>query len=399
MRRFFSAEFLARWSARLTLLVLASCVEPYAPAVINVPTTFLVVDGFINGNGRSTFLLSRTTNVAVSSAPPAEAGASVSIGDDAGGRYPLRETQPGTYQSDSLVLSAGRRYQVRIATGSGPAAATYESDLVPLKITPPIDKLFWEHQDGQVQIRLNTHDPTGQSRFYRWRYSETWEFNSAYMSVLEYRDGVIKNRVTPIYTCWRTEQPSFIRQASTASLSQDAVNELSLTSFSDRAERVRIRYSILVSQYAETAEEFAYLEVLRKNTEAVGTVNDPLPSQLTGNVHRVGTATSEPVLGFVSAHTVQQQRLFLTLQDLGLPYNWPFDSPYAACTEFNELVPDPNDSPSNAINIPNTHLFAGPTYVPTYYYIDHGFTLGYLGSTRECVDCRVRGSNVKPAFW
>ncbi|MEJ7663239.1 MAG: DUF4249 family protein [Hymenobacter sp.] len=250
-----------------------------------------------------------------------------------------------------------------------------------------------------MQIRLNTQDPTGQSRFYRWHYTETWEFNSLHMSVLEYRDGIIKDRITPIYTCWRTEQTSFIRQASTASLSQDAVSNLPLTSFSDRAERVRVRYSILVSQYAETAEEFAYLEVLRKNTEAVGTVNDPLPSQLTGNVHRVGSDTSEPVLGFIGAHTVQQKRLFLTLQDLGLPYNWPFDSPYAACTEFNERVPNPDDKPPNIIYIPYTQLFAGPTYVPTYYYVDNGITLGYLGSKRECVDCRVRGTNVKPSFW
>ncbi|MEJ7663238.1 MAG: hypothetical protein WKG07_28720 [Hymenobacter sp.] len=67
-------------------------------------------------------------------APPAEPGASVAIVDEGGGRYLLREKAPGTYRSDSLLLSPARRYQVRIATGSGTAAATYESDLVPLKV-------------------------------------------------------------------------------------------------------------------------------------------------------------------------------------------------------------------------------------------------------------------------
>lgn len=385
-----------RRAALALLLSLVGCVEPYVPDVINAPNTYLVVDGFINGNGRSTFRLSRATNVATTTAPPAEPGASVAIVDNAGGRYSLRELVPGTYRSDSLVLGTSRQYQLRITTSTN---ATYESDLVPLKVTPPLDKFNWARQGDQVQIHLSTHDPTGQSRFYRWRYTETWEFNSAYKSVLEYRNGIVQDRTTPIYTCWRTEQPSFIRQASTASLSQDAVSDFSLTSFSDRAERVRIRYSILVTQYAETAEEFAYLEVLRKNTEAVGTVNDPLPSQLTGNVHRIGTATTEPVLGFVSAHTVQQQRLFLTPQVLGLPPSWAFDSPYANCIQVTEPVPNPDDKFPNIIHIPYTRVFAGPGYVPVDYYVSNGDKAGYVGSTRECVDCRLRGTNIKPSFW
>ncbi|MEJ7664694.1 MAG: DUF4249 family protein [Hymenobacter sp.] len=46
-------------------------------------------------------------------------------------------------------------------------------------------------------------------------------------------------------------------------------------------------YSILVRQYALTPEEFAYWDKLRKNTENLGTLFDPLPSQLSGNVHRL----------------------------------------------------------------------------------------------------------------
>ncbi|RZL13514.1 MAG: DUF4249 domain-containing protein, partial [Hymenobacter sp.] len=274
----------------LALVGLGGCVEPYVPAVLNAPTSFLVVDGFINGNGRTRISLSRTTNVAAATAPPIEKGAKLFIVDNTGSRYVLSERIPGSYQSDSLLLPTGRQYQLRITTAGN---AAYASDLVPLKVTPVIDKLAWQLNEDKVAVNLNTHDDSQQSRFYRWSLVETWEFNAAYRSNLEYfpkpKPGFyrVDARVTPIYTCWRTERRSTIKQGSTAQLSRDALTDFTLVDISTRAERLKIRYSVLVNQYAETAEEFAYYDQLRKNTEAVGTVNDPLPSQLTGNVHRV----------------------------------------------------------------------------------------------------------------
>ena len=400
MRRLLSFELLARWGARLALLALAGCVEPYVPAVIDAPTSFLVVDGFINGNGRSTFQLSHTLNVAATAAPPIEPGASVAIVDDAGGRYPLREPVPGTYQSDSLVLNAGRQYQVRITTS---ANADYESDLVPLKVTPPIDKLGWRLRDDQLQILLDTHDPAGQARYYRWGAVETWKFNAGIQSNLEYfpkpklGQTTIDLRTTPIYTCWRTEQPTVIRQGTTAALSQDALTGAIALSFSDRAERLIIRYSVLVSQAAETAEEFAYYELLRKNTEAVGTVNDPLPSQLTGNVHRVGQAR-EPVLGFVGAHTVQYQRLFINRAELALPTDWRFNSPYQQCVLGGLRICDSYGK----CDLPGViRVLSQPSVVPVDELLDDETqkAIGYTTATRDCADCRTRGTTVQPSFW
>ena len=366
------------------------------PDVVNAPASYLVVDGFINGNGATRLKLSRTLNIAATSAPAPEKGARVFIVDNTGARYALREKSSGFYQSDSLLLNPARQYQLSIATGNGPAtAASYESDLVPLKVTPPIDRLSWRYANSQAQILLDTHDPTAQTRYYRWSFSETFQFTAAYESHLEYINGTIQDRVTPIYTCWRTENPSVIQQASSAQLSQDALLQQQVLTVPDHAEKLRIRYSVLVSQYAETAAEFAYYEVLRKNTEAVGTVNDPLPSQLTGNVHRVGSA--EPVLGFVGAHTVQTKRLFINNQDLQLPANWHFDSPYDQCGLGIEYLCDPY---GNCIIYPKAVTFALPSNTPTELSYDAAGNIdGYRGSTTSCVDCRTRGTNVKPSFW
>ena len=378
----------------ILLLALVGCVEPYVPAVLDAPASFLVVDGFINGNGRTRIRLSRTANLAATTPPPVEKGAKLFVVDDAGGRYNLSEPTAGFYQSDSLVLPVGRQYQLRITTAGG---ATYESALVPLKVTPPIDKLGWQIGDAKVQLLVSTHDASGQARYYHWKLVETWEFNSAFESTFEYfpARNRFDLRITPIHTCWRTERASAISQATTTGLSQDALTDAVIAGFSDRTERVKIRYSALVGQYTETAEEFAYYELLRKNTEAVGTVNDPLPTQLTGNVHRLDNA-SEPVLGFVGAHTTQYQRIFVDRRDLPPTPDQQFDTPYNGCTETTVYFRD-----SQGIDHTEEILaqYKLPSNVVTDFVSDPIFGAGLKGGTADCIDCRTRGTNMKPSFW
>jgi hypothetical protein len=47
----------------LFTLFLSGCVEPYFPEVMEAPNSFLVVNGFINGNGTSNIQLLRTQNL------------------------------------------------------------------------------------------------------------------------------------------------------------------------------------------------------------------------------------------------------------------------------------------------------------------------------------------------
>ena len=402
----FSIDNKLRWrlAARtllgLVLLALGGCVEPYVPEVINAPNSFLVVDGFINGNGVTRITLSRTVNLATTGTPPAERGARVQVVSEAGQRYTLTEKTAGLYQSDSLQLPMGR-YQLRITT-VGTAAANYESDLTPLKVTPPIDKLGFQLADGQVQLVVSAHDASAQTKYYRWNFVETWEFNAAFVSALEYyplMNGptggrLIDIRTTPIYTCWRTERPTTIVQTTSAQLSQDAVTNYVVRSFSERAERVKIRYSVLVNQSAETQEEFAYREVLRKNTEAVGTINDPLPSQLTGNLHRVGRP-SEPVLGFVGAHTVQTRRIFIDKADLPTRDFYDYDSPYNSCLVGVSYYCNQGVCDYDGV----IKLFSLPGIVPLHDLNDPDSGPGISSATSFCADCRERGSIKPPSFW
>jgi Domain of unknown function (DUF4249) len=386
----FNQSTLRRWQygagLALTCLIglLSGCVDPYTPDAITAPQSYLVVDGFINMNGVTTIRLSRTRNLSSGAASPVEARANVVIQDEAGTQYPLTEQPAGTYTSAALTLSPAHQYQLRLRTANG---RSYFSDLTAGKISPPIDTVTWEAGADGVQFYLNTHDATNATRYYRWSFQETWQFHSALRSELVYVNGQMEDRLEDIYWCWRTNTASPILLSTTNSLSQNVVSRFPLTHLSPTSEKLYFRYSLLVQQYAQTAEEFAYWDQLRKNTESLGTLFDPLPSQVSGNVHSLSDP-DERVLGFVGATSVTEKRLFVSISELPDSFR-PIDD-YAACS--NRPV---------EISLANTAATFRNSFLPLYglYIPQSSILIGYAGAPADCVDCRLRGTNVKPSFW
>ena len=371
---------LRNYMGRIALLLsiwLSGCTDPFEPEVISSPESYLVVDGFINTNGITTIKLSRTQSLATTATPPAESRATVAIEDDAGTAYPLAEQAPGTYASQALTLSPSRRYRLRLRTTAG---RDYESDLVAAKLTPPIDRVAWAVGPTGVRIAVNTRDPTNNTRYYRWKYEETWEFRSAHQSDIEYvaSTGTVELRTENIYRCWRSVNSNLIQLSSTEQLTEDVVSDFFLVSWPANSEQFRYGYSLLVRQYALTADEYAYWDKLKKNTESLGGLFDPLPTQLTGNVHCRQDA-DETVVGYVGATSVAEQRIFIATADLPPTQ---FETGYEDCGLLETVLV--KDFPTPLLLVEPV----GPA--PPY---------AYLAALPSCVDCRLRGTNVKPSFW
>ncbi|RAK67045.1 DUF4249 domain-containing protein [Hymenobacter edaphi] len=361
----------------------AGCVESYKPEAISKPVNYLVVDGFINTNGVTSIRLSRTTALDSNKPVPAETRATVTIEEEGGARYPLTEGAAGTYTSANLRLGAGRRVRLYIKT-AGPRE--YASDYTTAKQTPPIDSVTWRADARGLQLYVNAHDATDQTRFYRWDYEETWEFTSARPALYEYRNNRLDVRTSDIYRCWRTEKATAMQLGNTKRLAHDVLREAPLLLLGPSEERLRYRYSILVRQYAQTEEESTYWELLNKNTEQLGTVFGPMPSQLTGNVRCLSNA-EEPVIGFVGAQSVTEKRIFVARNQL--PQGWTAVTPYDNCTNY-DTIPDP----LSGRPLPLDHFRDG-NFIP----VDALGGGSWLSSTPACVDCRTRGTNVRPSFW
>jgi hypothetical protein len=365
-----------------------ACRQPYLPPVAKADLGYLVVDGIIIDGQDSTIInLSRTQNITDSTyrVSNPEPGAVVSVVGANGDSYNLTEQSSGRYVTDQLALNANELYRLKIVTTNG---KQYLSDSVPVKQTPPIDSVFWRQDSVGVNIYLTTHDPSNNTRFYRWNYAETWEYTAFRESDFDWINNqtVLRDSTTQIYHCWSSENSSSITIGSSAKLSQDVISQDLLTEIPTESEKLNKEYSILVNQYAITADEFDYLQTTKTYTEELGGLFDPQPSRLTGNIHCVSNP-AEPVLGYINASSVSSARIFIHFVELT---KWNYTPYYSGDPCRDTLVP------SNNLN-----SFLPATGQRFYVFIAKT-TIGndYILTTVFCGDCRIHGgSNIKPAFW
>jgi hypothetical protein len=384
-------------------LTLLRCREPYNPPISNSNLNYLVVDGIIiNGQDSTIVNLSRTDNISDSNfVPHPEFGARVTIIGAQGETYPLIEQTGGRYVTPQLNLNYNETYWLKIITSNG---KQYISDSIPVKQTPAIDSLGWTKNGSTIQFYVNTHDAANNTRYYRWQYVETWQYNSIYNSDLIYENGALSVR-TPsqnVYTCWNSNNSTDILVGTSTGLSQDVIFQqpLLLDSLSvytypvniqlvlpELSQKFSSEYSLLVNQYAITPDAYVYWNNLKLNTEELGTLFSPEPSsQVQGNIHCI-TNPNEPVIGYIGASTLQQKRIFIKYNDLflGSP-----TTPQIGCYEFGV--------PPDSFNF----YFSKPIlFTPvTYEFLNNGQLEGIYGAPTYCANCEFDGGvNVKPDYW
>lgn len=368
-----------------------SCKKQINNQVVSAATNYLVVSGNITPGDTTVINLSRMLSVNDTAKSKAELNAMVNIEGSQAGSYPLISKNNGNYVSAPLNLSSTQNYRVKIITGDG---KQYASDFVPVKNAPAIDSLSYivNYSNG-VQINVNTHDANNNTHYYRWDYTETYiihsAFESHYMEV-NHNNVVIRPTDREIYTCWANDTSSSILTGSSVALSKDLIRDQLITKIPSSSEKLHIRYSILVRQYALTANAYNYFNLLKKNTEQLGGIFDPQPSELTGNIHCLSNV-NEPVVGYITAGRISQMRIFIDSSQLP---SWTPATPYGDCTADTLLYK--RVSPGLHPVITNQ--------VAEFIYKDFEIPIdqvegGFTASFPQCVDCTLRGSNKQPAFW
>ncbi|GGM75915.1 hypothetical protein GCM10010967_04360 [Dyadobacter beijingensis] len=356
-------------------LVVNSCIEPFSPPEVSNPDTYLVVDGFLNVNGdTSTILLSHTQATNDNKTVEKESGASITVDAENGESYAFRDMGNGSYKLPPAAFDQNKKYRLRIKRLSG---SEYESDYVIVSKTPPIDSITYRVDEGRnaMMIYVNTHDATNATRFYKWNFEETYEYRMAYYSSLtrDIPNRTIVPRNENINVCWRTLQSKDIKLGSTIKLSQDIIRDLPINIVDIGTNKLYFGYTILLKQYGLSREAFEYWTDLAKTTQGTGSLFDPQPSQVTGNIHSKSDA-KELVFGYFSAAQEQKKRIFIR-ERLGA---------YPRCSAPDTL----------------TFKDALEGAAVLLYYYDGLPKSGYLGTSESCADCRSQGGTTKkPAFW
>lgn len=372
------------------LIIFAECKEKYIPSVQSPPTGYLVVEGFINsGLEPSKITLTRTTKLFDLVNIIYEHNAIVNIEGENNETFPLYENGNGVYISSSLNLNNNEKYRLKIKTQDG---KEYASDFTPVKLTPDIDSISWKRENGGVKIYVNTHDPQNNTRYYHWKYEETWEFHSTYYSSLVYIynqnnmpigvsfRNATQSPDTTIYKCWNTVNSTNINLGSSEKLSQDVIY-LPLVYIEPASVKLSVLYSINVRQYALSQDDYLFLQKIKKNTENVGSIFDAQPSELQGNIHCI-TNPTEIVIGYIDISEEKQKRIFISNNELP---GWNYSQPCA------ETIIDNN---------PDSIFKYGPGLWPTVpFSVALGVKQFYATPEENCMDCSLTGSKVRPVFW
>jgi len=375
---------LLTWSITM-MMMFTQCREKYIPKVDPSNTRLLVIEGFINsGQGPTTIHLSRTTDLQDTAYTP-EPGAQLNVEGNDGNSFALYENTNGEYSIPQLTMNNNVKYRLHIRTVDG---KEYASDYSSVQYTPSIDSITWQIENGGVRIYVNTHNDQNDTGYYRWTYSETWEFHSRFFKMCSYiidpstgmAIGVIcgPDPDTTIYKCWTTQNSTNIILGSSERLTADRIY-LPIRYVEPQSEELTVLYYIHLKQYALSKDAYRFYQGLKKNTEQIGSLFDPQPSKVVGNVHCINDP-GQTAIGYVEISQAQEKDIFIHNSDL--PVIWTSQIP---CSEF--LLK--NKPPLNTTFIPTRVGELGP----------YNSIVSYYATDPICVDCTLRGTNIKPSFW
>ncbi|RPI42918.1 MAG: DUF4249 domain-containing protein [Bacteroidetes bacterium] len=380
LNRFRLAFFLA--------IACSSCIYPFEP-VIRESQSVLVINGMISDDpGVHEVTVSRSTPYNEPRFQPV-GGCVVTVEDETGTIHLYREHSPGVYRADlpPSFLSVGKAYSIMVQPP--PGMEVYRSDFDTLLPCAPIDSLYYE-----VQTRASTEP--GKKLYgvqfyndltctevtavnYRWILGETWEYVSPYLGdyIYEYRGAPITYFSTyHIHRCYKREPVNEMFSASARFLSENVIRRNPLNYVSNATPRIKIRYSLLVTQQSLTHAAYNFWDRLEAQAEESGGLYETQPWSISGNIYNTEDP-EEKVLGFFFATQQVSKRIFVE-------NDFDFDVAGIACDlntaekfdDFFDLFPIYLISLGQLGGFP--YLF-GPPY---------------------CFDCRETGGvTEKPDFW
>lgn len=377
------------------MIFMAACVTPYYPNITKYENLFVVDGRLTNLKGPYEVKLSRTFKYdgSIGSKVTGEpvTGALVKIIDNTGLEVQLKEITSGEYSTVDTIFRGipGKSYKLQIKVNE----EVFESGFQTLKTPTAIDNLYWEYkqQDSNgpkgVQLLIDTHDSTNNTRYYGWDYDETWKFKVP-LDVAAKPEWKI---------CYKYNASNFFKIATTIERNNDIMDRHLLQFIDESSNRLYIQYSILARQYSFTEQTYKYFEDLIKLNQNQGTLFDVTPYSLVGNVKNLSNI-DVPVLGYFVVAGASQKRIFIDRSELPQEFS-PTDG-------FNNCSTRIVRVPASLTDFRQNHLvdsLMGGGYVIYEQFsvpIDE-YTPGWqLSLARpQCFNCTLTGESKIPDFW
>ena len=368
------------------LTLFLGCRTPYEPEVPATELRVLVVEGYLDTQGlKSELKLSRTVPLAAEDAFAPEQGAIVVLKNSSGQSFPLTESIPGIYLFEKDI-DEQQTYVLEITLTSG---ERYVSEsLLPI-VTPAILDAGFKRDEEGVEVFVSTQG-TADADDFLWTFEEAWIYRprirSPYVYIPAEKEVRTRTAQEQNSLCFKSEVSPGILLETSSRFRDQVVFQKTITEIPKGDERIMERYSILISQKGISSEDVPFWEILKKNTEDIGSIFSPLPSLIGGNIKSLDDANS-PVLGQVSLGVIRQQRVYINLEDVS-PWNY-LNPEFNDCTigEDAVLAKDYESTFGNGAVVPARPLMVGTSIV------------GYFPTSKRCTDCTLYASPLKPSFW
>jgi hypothetical protein len=377
------------------------CRDRYAYVPDAPDRGMLVVEALINIDGNTDIILSRTSPLSKSWIIPEEA-ASVTIEGEDNSIYSFAEGDSGHYTTPALPLSADRKYRMRIITSD---SKEYLSDFRHPLRTQEVDSVTYRQENDLVSFYAHSAEDTAATYYFKYEWEETWQFNSSFRTQLQYElrvaagdtqvsvvyfDPVNHSVKESIYACWQSRESTTIDLGTTESLTESKIF-LPVRTLRRDSWELSFLYSILVRQYALSADGYDFYRRMKKNTESLGSIFDAQPSDISGNIKCV-TDPDEVVVGFVEFTSAKEKRIFVRSEDL------PGDVYDPGCTIYKGVgakYPYPFANEPEVLK----YVYDSLDLLPVNLREPIPGEIYFIMEAARCVDCTLNGSNVKPTFW
>lgn len=402
-----TAKYLIRLTAlAATLFCAAACIYPFEVELSKSGEWPLVVDGDL--------LIGATTVLNLSHVRPFKAdpgefqqfSASAYIeGEDGSKVYNSEAWNSRTGAEFSLFfdtsqLRPDQRYRLHLTTygEQHQVLNTYESDWLTPCSAPTIDDLNYSYHPeiDQFWIGLSMH--CSGEHYFRWSFTETWEYHSDIHSSLEfvpwhfdesegkYTAGY-RYASPDLYYCWSTVSSSQINIFSTINQTDDRFEDLAFHIIRLNDKRLQILYRITVQLQAISEDAYKYWHTIQESSEGQGSIFSPTPSQTASNIH----CTSDPAVGVTGYLNAAVPATAVMYYDNAVERYYKPGKPYPSqldTLEANDLAEA--DKLFHSSMLPSYALYMGLTDSPTHYVWDSAI----------CIDCRRQGgTKTKPEDW
>lgn len=374
----------------MMVALLSACITPFAPKGIEAEEGTIVIEGDIVVDGETKISLSLMRALEKQHLISHIKEAQVWVENELGEKYRglFQSSELPYYLIDTKNLTLEQRYKLCVVYED----KEYETDfLAPLQ-SPEIDILFYSANETEtaVDFYLTTYGSQNDSRYYKWNFKEDWEVVATYHSLV-YFDPVTRtlhsfpSEYSPLLYCWKKSESTTLI-AKTDHLTENTVFQQMLHTIERSDDRISYLYSIEVTQMSITKEAHTYWSVLKRNSDEVGGIFAPQPSELYGNI-RCTTHPERRVLGYVSIGTHTTKRIFATTREIGIYI--PFVCAPLDMASFQDMIPPPTniDFYNSGYRVMGTTPSFNDPEDPKEWY------------PRRCIDCTAMGTKVKPPFW